>query len=158
MKPLPQRFRQPNYIIALVLLTAAVIAIASMVPSLLHTWHQVQVEMATTPTPVPPPRANMLVVTPDPNAPTPAPVLKNGSVGEAVRNVQQRLQALGYYQGELDGQYGPGTSSAVQLFQSQHGLQPDGAVGPDTSAILFSSQAKLAQPTQIPEPSAAPAP
>ena len=158
MKPLPRRYKQVNYILAFVLIAAGIIATLVMLPRLLQTWDQVQVEMTTTPTPVPPHRASVMVVTPDPNAPTPEPLLKKGTQGELVKNLQQRLQALGYYQGEVDGQFGPGTAAAVQLFQSQHGLDADGVVGSETSAILFSSEAKLVQPTEALSPTDTPAP
>jgi len=55
-----------------------------------------------------------------------------GSQGEDVRQIQQRLQALGYYRGDIDGVYGPITQQAVRAFQKDQGLEPDGVVGPMT--------------------------
>ena len=107
-------------------------------------------EAATTPTPVPV-AGNMLAVTPDPNAPTPEPLLKNGVQGEEVSALQARLTELGYYSGEIDGQFGPGTREAVRWFQEQNGLGADGVVGSETRALLASAQAQPA-PTATPEP------
>lgn len=53
------------------------------------------------------------------------------------RAVQHRLNQLGW-QPPLaeDGAYGPKSKAAVISFQSAHGLQPDGIVGPKTLAAL----------------------
>lgn len=99
----------------------------------------------------------MLAVTPDPNAPTPEPVLKNGSEGDRVKTLQVRLQELGYYSGEIDGQFGNGTRDAVYLFQQQNGLSADGVVGSDTRALLYSVEARpmTVTPTPTLEPTQA---
>ena len=88
---------------------------------------------------------------------TPAPTslqMSNGSTGENVLLAQQRLQALGFYDGPLDGQFGQGTRTAVMWFQRQHGLTDDGIVGPNTWAVLMSTEARQAVST--PAPSYAP--
>jgi len=46
---------------------------------------------------------------------------------------------LGYYQGEADGVYGPGTAEAVRRFQADHNLTPDAIVGPATYDALLES-------------------
>ena len=58
--------------------------------------------------------------------------------GDDVRHVQDRLMALGYGVGlkGADGIYGTFTLHAVQAFQSERGLIPDGEVGADTLAAL----------------------
>ncbi|MGE5485927.1 MAG: L,D-transpeptidase family protein [Ignavibacteriales bacterium] len=56
--------------------------------------------------------------------------------GDDVRMVQERLKALGYYDGDTDGFYGPVTAGAVIAFQRARGLDPDGIVGPDTYSEL----------------------
>ena len=40
---------------------------------------------------------------------------RNGSRGEEVRKIQQRLSELGLYNGSVDGIYGSGTEKAVQM-------------------------------------------
>ena len=42
------------------------------------------------------------------------------------KEVQQRLQRLGYYDGEIDGMFGPSTKKAVIDFQKRSGVTPDG--------------------------------
>jgi len=64
------------------------------------------------------------------------PTLRRGATGDAVREVQQRLKDWGYYEGPVDGQFGPLTEKAVRFFQSRNGLTVDGVVGPQTWAAL----------------------
>ena len=52
-------------------------------------------------------------------------LLRGGSIGPEVLELQEKLKVLGYYEGDLDGQYGKGTTDAVILFQTQHSLTPD---------------------------------
>ena len=47
------------------------------------------------------------------------------SYGET-EELQQRLGALGYYDGPIDGKIGSGSRSAIKQFQSRMGLSPDG--------------------------------
>ncbi len=77
-------------------------------------------------------------------------LLRNGSIGTEVQQLQQRLQQLGYYNGEIDGHFGGGTKNSVVLFQQQHGLEPDGMAGPATIAAIFGSQAHTLQVTPQP--------
>jgi hypothetical protein len=56
--------------------------------------------------------------------------------GPLVREVQRRLQKLGHPVGAIDGIYGPQTAHAVQQFQMEHGLAPDGEVGEATAELL----------------------
>ena len=60
------------------------------------------------------------------------PLLKKGSTGEAVRELQVALNALGYNTGAVDGQFGAQTESAVRTFQQDRGITADGVVGPIT--------------------------
>lgn len=65
-----------------------------------------------------------------------AAVLKNGSKGSEVREVQRRLKLWGYYNGSVDGVFGAGTRSAVIAFQKKNGLKADGVVGKATYKAL----------------------
>lgn len=134
-------------LIALVVLAVAVIVFAVRE---IRLYGDVQVEQSRTPTPVPG-YGNVMQVTIDPSLPTPVPVLRSGAQGEAVWQLQERLQALGYLTGSVDGQFGPATKEAVQLFQRQHGLTADGIVGEDTRELLYSDSAQpYATPTPAP--------
>jgi len=57
------------------------------------------------------------------------PLLKKGSTGEAVRQLQQALTDHGYDPGAIDDRFGSKTESAVKAFQQNHGLTADGIVG-----------------------------
>ena len=65
-----------------------------------------------------------------------AAVLKQGSTGDKVREMQQKLKSWGYYDGSADGIFGSGTRSAVIYFQRVNGLSADGIVGTATAAAL----------------------
>jgi N-acetylmuramoyl-L-alanine amidase len=59
-----------------------------------------------------------------------------GSTGDDVREVQRRLKNWGYYDGAVDGVYGPKTFQAVKDFQAKHGIPTTGTVGPQTRSAL----------------------
>ncbi|MDE6411363.1 MAG: spore cortex-lytic enzyme [Clostridia bacterium] len=65
-----------------------------------------------------------------------AAVLRQGSKGNEVKEVQRRLKQWGYYSGAVDGVYGAGTKKAVVAFQKKNGLTADGVVGKSTYAAL----------------------
>ena len=70
------------------------------------------------------------------------PVLRVGSTGQDVSDLQARLTELGYYAGTIDGMYASGTQSAVMEFQSRNGLFADGIAGRQTQDLLYSSSAQ----------------
>lgn len=59
-------------------------------------------------------------------------MLKNGSKGNQVKNLQILLNAKGYSCGTADGDFGAKTEKAVRAFQTANGLVSDGIVGKDT--------------------------
>ncbi len=65
-----------------------------------------------------------------------ASVLRKGSSGDGVRQIQTRLANWGYYSGKVDGIFGSGTESAVRKFQRNNGLTADGICGVKTLAAL----------------------
>jgi hypothetical protein len=56
--------------------------------------------------------------------------------GELVKDVQRRLEKLGFHSGPIDGVYGPQTAAAVQAFQESRRLLVDGEVGAGTAKVL----------------------
>ena len=60
------------------------------------------------------------------------PTLRRGSRGDPVKLVQTRLHL------DADGIFGPATEAAMRQFQRDHGLVPDGIVGPLTWAAIVS--------------------
>ncbi len=63
-------------------------------------------------------------------------VLRKGSKGNEVKEVQRRLKQWGYYSGSVDGVFGAGTRAAVIAFQKKNGLTADGVVGKATYKAL----------------------
>ena len=67
---------------------------------------------------------------------------KQGSRGNEVRQIQQKLKNWGYYFGEVDGIFGVQTKKAVMDFQRKNGLAVDGIAGNATLRAMgiYSSQ------------------
>ena len=83
--------------------------------------------------------------------------LKYGDSGESVKQLQQRLKDLGYFDGTVAGNYLDATKKAVALFQSQNDLGIDGNADSNTLKKLFSDSAKKYDPTKVPEATEKPA-
>lgn len=65
-----------------------------------------------------------------------AAVVKQGSQGAIVTQIQTKLKNWGYYTGGVDGIFGSKTKSAVIYFQRVNGLTQDGIVGAKTAAAM----------------------
>ena len=63
-------------------------------------------------------------------------VLRQGSTGSEVKEMQRRLKQWGYYTGSVDGVFGAGTKKAVISFQKKNGITADGVVGLQTYKAL----------------------
>ncbi|WP_236572916.1 peptidoglycan-binding domain-containing protein [Streptomyces sp. GS7] len=72
--------------------------------------------------------------------PTGPIVLREGSTGPQVADLQERLRQLALYAGPADGQYGTAVRSAVARYQQTYGVHgdPDGVYGAPTRASLES--------------------
>jgi len=152
--------RNVPQIIGYVFLAILLVAVGWLGANVAGLSNLTAIEMRRTPTPAPS-AGSMLLVTPDPSQPTPTPteqMLKNGVTGSEVEKLQSRLKELGFYNGEVDGQFGNGTKNAVVLFQTQNGLEADGIVGPATKELIYSQQAKHIVITPTPSPSPTPDP
>ncbi|BCL35699.1 peptidoglycan-binding protein [Nostoc sp. MS1] len=75
--------------------------------------------------------------------------LKKGDISDRIISLQEKLQADGYYKGEITGIFDDATQAAVIRFQQANSLVTDGVVGRQTSSVLESSSRKLA--TSLPE-------
>src|SRR3954465_1084830 len=65
--------------------------------------------------------------------------IHEGSTGSAVMLAQYELCRDLYLEGPeaVDGTFGPRTREAVTYYQTDHGLTPDGTVGPLTWAAML---------------------
>ncbi len=82
-----------------------------------------------------------IISNPNPdNSPPPSvnlPILRLGMSGSAVIGLQQRLRALSFFKGEVDGVFGSETQAAVKSAQENFKLNPDGIVGSATWNALL---------------------
>jgi peptidoglycan hydrolase-like protein with peptidoglycan-binding domain len=62
----------------------------------------------------------------------PKGLLREGSRGERVEDLQRALRSRGFNPGPVDGIFGPRTESAVRHFQRSRGIAADGVFGPQT--------------------------
>lgn len=133
--------KNPKKTAGIVVLVFLLAAFGVLLAKVIPTAGRVAEEMQRTPTPVPAWSGNVMLVTPDPGAPTKEPILRSGSTGQDVKNLQSRLLTLGYYTGEVDGQFGQQTKEALIRFQKRNKLMEDGIAGEETKAVLFSVDA-----------------
>ena len=82
-------------------------------------------------------------------------VLRNGSRGDEVLELQKKLNQSGYQLDE-DGIYGNKTAAAVRDYQSKNGLSVDGIYGDQTRNSLYATKAETPGNTQATAPTAAP--
>lgn len=68
-------------------------------------------------------------------------LLELGEDGQEIKSLQQRLKALGFNPGTVDGIFGKNTEKAVKDFQKSAGLSADGVVGPATFKALDQAEA-----------------
>jgi peptidoglycan hydrolase-like protein with peptidoglycan-binding domain len=67
--------------------------------------------------------------------------------------LQQRLSALGLYNGPIDGDIGPGVRAAIAEWQKRHNVAPTGELGPlQLSALRVESEAPFLQLLAAPRP------
>ncbi|MCL2369813.1 MAG: peptidoglycan-binding protein [Firmicutes bacterium] len=98
----------------------------------------------------------------------PSVVLRNGSSGHDVRQLQWLLNYIGYYfefvpnDLTVDGRFGARTENSVREFQRNFGLNPDGVVGPATWNKIYEVfrqiQNSSPNPAPIPPPPPPPQP
>jgi len=91
------------------------------------------------------PSGNVTPTSPNPlssYSPNQTTNLYYGSRGQTVRDVQTFLSQQGFYNGQIDGIYGPGTRNAVISYQRSRNLVADGIIGPRTWGTMLNSQSE----------------
>ena len=110
----------PKTLAGVIVLVILAMALGFLLSRMIPTIGEVQREKSLTPTPLPEVPGSVMAVTRDPAEATPEPVLRTGSRGQEVKDLQSRLSQL------------------------VNGLDTDGMVGSETKAVLYSTQAKPA--------------
>jgi len=114
-------------------------------------------------TPTPIPELNGYLVQEDhnivmPDEPVPfTKTLKRDSSGKLVKQMQERLQQLGYYEGPISGNFQKYTYRAVKALQEQNGLEGTGIVDEVTWNLIFNDPG-LVLPQDTPKPTPSPSP
>ncbi|MBU8905930.1 C40 family peptidase [Desertibacillus haloalkaliphilus] len=63
-------------------------------------------------------------------------MLRRGISGEQVKDLQEQLKELGFYNGSISGEFDSRTETAVKAFQRQQSITVDGIAGPQTLSAL----------------------
>lgn len=69
--------------------------------------------------------------------------IQYGESGDLVQYLQLKLNNLGYYDDELDGEYGILTEHAVKKLQSSHSLDPNGVANDETLELIVKAEKEL---------------
>ncbi|MBO7664033.1 MAG: peptidoglycan-binding protein [Clostridia bacterium] len=83
--------------------------------------------------------------------------LKNGSSGKLVKQLQERMTVLGYYDGPISGNFMVKTTRAVKKIQSQNALEANGVVDETTWNLIFNDYT-IVLPQDSPKPTPEPTP
>ncbi|MDL2258923.1 peptidoglycan-binding protein [Eubacteriales bacterium OttesenSCG-928-K08] len=86
---------------------------------------------------------------PDPACEAGYPLVQRGDRNMYVFVLQDGLNALGYTTGGLDGIFGRNTENAVERFQTNMGLYPDGVVGCNTWRIFTGQAVGIGQTSTV---------
>ena len=70
---------------------------------------------------------------------------------ENVKHLQEKLKNLNFLQGNIDGDFGNQTQEALQDFQTQHNLSPDGIFGKNTARYIDTHCSQLQKKREITE-------
>lgn len=73
-------------------------------------------------------------------------LMRSGDAGDSVLWLQRALGEVGTYTGSETGRFDWSTEDAVRTFQSEHGLEPDGTVGPLTKMAIYRALGRYAVP------------
>jgi peptidoglycan hydrolase-like protein with peptidoglycan-binding domain len=98
------------------------------------------------------PKPNLVKAAPIPAAPAPT-ASRVRPLAEVIADIQRELSRRGYYDGVVDGRYGPRTDTAIRDFEQAAGLRATGQPNEDLLRAIARSPAK-ARPSPAPPPAA----
>ncbi len=84
-------------------------------------------------------------------------VLKSGSSGSLVKQLQTRMAHLGYYDGPISGNFAKKTLRAVKKIQKQNGMEATGRVDEATWNVIFNDP-RIVMPENTAKPTPSPTP
>ncbi|WP_441111191.1 peptidoglycan-binding protein [Nonomuraea sp. ZG12] len=84
-------------------------------------------------------------------------LMRLGDRGAEVKAAQKLLNSFGWKL-VVDGDFGPATQHAVEVFQDHHGLESDGVIGKNTWAKLSAGEGRGKAVAARPTPASKPAP
>jgi peptidoglycan hydrolase-like protein with peptidoglycan-binding domain len=76
--------------------------------------------------------------------------------GEIINDIQRELARRGYYEGAIDGLYGPRTDAAIRDFEQAAGLKPSAEPNEALLQAIVRAPAKLAKVAAPPAPAPRP--
>lgn len=86
-----------------------------------------------------------------------AVTLSNGVQTDSVKDLQEKLNSLGYDCGKADGYFGSKTAKAVSAWQRDYGYEETGTVSPSLLKTILGAEAVATPvPTAAPEPTPTP--
>ena len=128
---------------------------ASVAPAAAPVLPALPAERAVVPALTPSPPASQ----PTGGIATPTPVIPAAPVGNRdAFAVQKRLSELGFFNGTVDGFYGPMTANAIRAFEERNGLEPTGALTPAVVEAILKADADGTAPVVRHAAEAAPLP
>ena len=83
--------------------------------------------------------------------------IERGEKGEAVSDIQEKLQELGYYTGAISAKFDTETQKAFKRFEKENNLKNDGVASREDQIVLYSTEVIVrASATLMPEATADP--
>lgn len=73
-----------------------------------------------------------------------------GDIGDDVKAIQDALKALGFLEGEADGNFGSKTEQAIRKFQQAHSLTVTGKADAETVKQILAAESTAAEPQTEP--------
>lgn len=77
-------------------------------------------------------------------------VLKTGSGGQTVKEMQTVLRELGYYDGKVDGNFSRAFEASVKAFQKEFGLKETGKIDYELYSLLLEEFSGIPEETEAP--------
>ena len=77
--------------------------------------------------------------------------IERGAKGEAVSDIQEKLQELGHYLGVISGKFDTETQKAFKRFEKENNLKNDGIASREDQVVLFGNEV-IVRATETPMP------